>query len=72
MFWTSTANQGSICRSASASTTVWAPPCPRLQGRIALEEVLKRFPEWDIDLDNAKLASTSTVRGWDSMPALIP
>jgi cytochrome P450 len=43
----------------------------RLQGRIALEEVLKRFPDWEIDLDNARLSSTSTVRGWDSMPALI-
>jgi cytochrome P450 len=44
----------------------------RLEGRIALEEILKRFPEWEIDLDNAQLSPTSTVRGWDAMPALIP
>ncbi|MCK0176488.1 MULTISPECIES: cytochrome P450 [Mycobacteriaceae] len=43
----------------------------RLEGRIALEEMLKRFPEWDIDLANAKLSPTSTVRGWDSMPAVL-
>ena len=43
----------------------------RLEGRIALEEMLKRFPEWDVDLDNAVLSPTSTVRGWDSMPAVI-
>lgn len=43
----------------------------RLEGRIALEEMLKRFPEWDVDLDNAELSPTSTVRGWDSMPAFI-
>ncbi|MFN6553313.1 cytochrome P450 [Mycolicibacterium septicum] len=43
----------------------------RLEGRIALEEMLKRFPEWDVDLDNAILSPTSTVRGWDSMPVLI-
>ncbi len=43
----------------------------RLEGRVALEEVLKRFPEWDVDYDNAKLASTSTVRGWESLPTLI-
>ncbi|MED5813428.1 cytochrome P450 [Mycolicibacterium sp. 050232] len=43
----------------------------RLEGRIALEEMLKRFPEWDVDLDNAVLSPTSTVRGWDSMPAFI-
>ncbi|MGV0595507.1 cytochrome P450 [Mycolicibacterium porcinum] len=43
----------------------------RLEGRIALEEMLKRFPEWDVDLDNAVLSPTSTVRGWDSMPAFV-
>jgi cytochrome P450 len=43
----------------------------RLEGRIALEEILKRFPEWDVDMTNASLSPTSTVRGWDSMPAVI-
>ena len=43
----------------------------RLEGRIALEELLKRFPEWDVDLENASLSPTSTVRGWDTMPAWI-
>ncbi len=42
----------------------------RLEGRIALEDILKRFPEWDVDLGNAKLSPTSTVRGWESMPAV--
>jgi cytochrome P450 len=44
----------------------------RLEGRIALEEILKRFPEWDVDMANASLSPTSTVRGWDSMPAVLP
>ena len=44
----------------------------RLEGRIALEEILKRFPEWEVDLANAKLSPTSTVRGWESMPARTP
>ena len=43
----------------------------RLEGRVALEEILKRFPEWDVDMANATLSPTSTVRGWDSMPAAI-
>lgn len=42
----------------------------RLEGRIALEEVLKRFPGWQVDHGSARLASTSTVRGWDSLPVL--
>lgn len=40
----------------------------RLEGRVALDEILKRFPEWDVDRGGAKLASTSTVRGWDTLP----
>jgi cytochrome P450 len=43
----------------------------RLEGRVALDEVLKRFPEWEIDYDNAELAPTSTVRGWAKMPAIL-
>jgi len=41
----------------------------RLEGRIALEEILTRFPDWEVDLANARLSPTSTVRGWESMPA---
>ncbi len=43
----------------------------RLEGRVALDEVLSRFPEWDVDWDNAERAPTSTVRGWDSMPVFV-
>ncbi|MFB4309713.1 cytochrome P450 [Actinomadura sp. GTD37] len=43
----------------------------RLEGRIALEELLKRFPRWDVDWDRARLASTSTVRGWETLPITI-
>jgi cytochrome P450 len=35
----------------------------RLEGRIALEEILKRFPEWEVDLSCAALSPTST-RAW--------
>ena len=44
----------------------------RLEGRIALEEILKRFPEWEIDLPNAVWSSASAARGWEAMPAVIP
>ncbi len=40
----------------------------RLEGRVALDEVLDRFPTWDVDRDHARMASTATVRGWESMP----
>jgi cytochrome P450 len=43
----------------------------RLEGRIALEEILTRFPEWDVDLSSATLCPTSTVRGWEAMPAVL-
>ena len=44
----------------------------RLEGRIALEEVLRRFPTWEVDWDNAVQAHTSTVRGWESLPVTVP
>jgi cytochrome P450 len=44
----------------------------RLEGRVAIEEILKRFPEWDVDMASASLSPTSTVRGWESMPAVLP
>lgn len=46
-------------------------PLARMEGRVAMEEILKRFPEWEVDYDNAVLSSTSTVRGWDSLPVWV-
>ncbi|BBZ31676.1 cytochrome P450 [Mycolicibacterium confluentis] len=39
----------------------------RLEGRVALDELLNRWPEWGIDYDSAQLAPTSTVRGWERL-----
>jgi cytochrome P450 len=44
----------------------------RLEGRVALDELLNRFPEWEVDLSRAKLAPTSTVRGYETLPATVP
>ncbi len=40
----------------------------RLEGRIALDEILARFPQWEVDGANARLSPTSTVRGWETLP----
>jgi cytochrome P450 len=40
----------------------------RLEGRVALDEVLTRFPDWEVDWDHAVQARTSTVRGWEALP----
>jgi cytochrome P450 len=40
----------------------------RLEGRVALDEIIKRWPDWEVDLDKAEQAHTSTVRGWDRLP----
>ena len=44
----------------------------RLEGRVALDEVLARFPEWEVDWENAVQARTSTVRGWEKLPVTTP
>jgi cytochrome P450 len=43
----------------------------RLEGKVALEEILKRWPTWAVDWDGARLGSTSTVRGWETLPILV-
>lgn len=40
----------------------------RLEGRVALEELLARHPEWVVDREGAVQLHTSTVRGWSRLP----
>jgi cytochrome P450 len=40
----------------------------RLEGRVAFEEVLKRWTDWEVEYDNASRARTSSVRGWARLP----
>jgi cytochrome P450 len=40
----------------------------RLEGRVALEETLKRFPVWEVDRSRAVQQHTSTVRGYSKVP----
>jgi len=42
----------------------------RLEGRVALDEVLRRWPDWEVDWDNVEQAHTPTVRGWEKLPVL--
>ncbi len=43
----------------------------RTEGRIALEETFKRFPEWSVDRARAVPLFTSTVRGYTKLPILV-
>ena len=40
----------------------------RLEGRVVIDETLRRFPEWDVDESAVQMVRTSTVRG----PAHVP
>jgi cytochrome P450 len=40
----------------------------RLEGRVALEEVLARFPRWEVDWSGVERVTTSTVRGFAKLP----
>jgi hypothetical protein len=39
-----------------------------MEGRIGLEETLKRWPKWTVDRENTVLLYTSTVRGPLNLP----
>jgi cytochrome P450 len=43
----------------------------RMEGRIALEETLRRFPTWEVDRDKAVRLHTSTVRGYKEVPVIV-
>ncbi|MBA55235.1 MAG: cytochrome P450 [Pseudomonadales bacterium] len=43
----------------------------RMEGRIAMEEVFKRVRDWEVDYDKAEFSPTTSVRGWDSLPAFL-
>jgi cytochrome P450 len=40
----------------------------RMEGRIAIEETLSRFPAWEVDHDKVERLHTSTVRGHKHVP----
>lgn len=40
----------------------------RMEGRVALEEALLRFPRWEIDEQRLEMVHTSTVRGYARVP----
>jgi cytochrome P450 len=40
----------------------------RMEGRVAIDEVLRRFPTWDVDYAGVSYVATNTVRGPSSVP----
>jgi cytochrome P450 len=40
----------------------------RLEGRVALDEVLNRWADWEVDDEHAAMAHSSTARGWARLP----
>jgi len=42
----------------------------RLEGRVALEEILARFPTWEADESGAVFAFNGDLRGWDAFPVV--
>jgi cytochrome P450 len=42
----------------------------RMQASVVLEELLKRWPQWDVDYARASKAHTASVRGWSKLPIM--
>jgi cytochrome P450 len=43
----------------------------RLEGQVALREMLARHPTWEVDRDRAEMVHTSTVRGYAKLPVRV-
>jgi cytochrome P450 len=44
----------------------------RLEARVALEELLKRFPDWEVDHDDTAFYAHDDSRGWERLPIVTP
>jgi cytochrome P450 len=43
----------------------------RLEARVVLEEVLKRFPDWEVDDNGARMREGDIdLRGWERLPVI--
>ena len=42
-----------------------------MEGKVCLEEMLSRFPSYDVDLDKATRFRTEFVQGFQSLPVRI-
>jgi cytochrome P450 len=44
----------------------------RMEARVVLEEVLTRFPDWEVDLSGAVMMDSGLdIRGWDHLPIVL-
>ena len=43
----------------------------RLEGHVALRELLQRFPTWEVDYGRAEMIHTASVRGYSKLPVLV-
>ena len=44
----------------------------RIETRIVFNEVLKRYPEWEVDYDAAVFEVTPPLRSWSRLPVVVP
>ena len=44
----------------------------RIEGRIVLSEVLKRYPVWEVDWDGAEFEVSPPLRSWAKLPVVVP
>ncbi len=44
----------------------------RLEGEVALREMLARYPAWEVDYERSEMVHTSTVRGYAKLPVHVP
>jgi cytochrome P450 len=44
----------------------------RLEARVVLDEVVQRFPDWEVDHDKARVTPGYMTRGWETLPITVP
>ena len=54
--------------SVAAFTSVLGAALARMEARIALDALLDRVPDWEVDLESARRLRSGPIRGYTSLP----
>jgi cytochrome P450 len=71
------ADQFNILRKAAHMSLSFGPHyclganLARMEARVVLDEVLKRYPAWEIDTDRAVFEVTPPLRSWTKLPVVV-
>ena len=64
-------NTGSLLTFGQGAHFCLGAALARLEGRVVLDEMLKRFTDWEVDYEKCVLGTSPGVRGYEALPIIL-